>query len=226
MNREALVAGAAQLEIDLTTEILDALEGFENDLYEANKTTNLTRVPQEECWSRHFLDSMLITPLIPGGVEVLDLGSGPGLPAWPLALIRPDLKVTALDSSHKMIRFLEAHRLPNLKLELARIEDLEWSSRFDIVTGRAFAPLPILLEVAARPCRVHGAIIPYRTPNEAEMVQALPLNVIGLKLEQEVYTPLGQSETVRYFPVFRKFTRTQRPYPRPWAAIKVQPIGS
>ncbi|RYG69749.1 16S rRNA (guanine(527)-N(7))-methyltransferase RsmG, partial [bacterium] len=83
--------------------MLDRFETFEADLYEANEVMNLTRVPREECWLRHFLDSLLIAPWLPGEGSLLDIGSGPGFPAWPLALARPELQVTALDSSGKML---------------------------------------------------------------------------------------------------------------------------
>ncbi|HZH99340.1 MAG TPA: RsmG family class I SAM-dependent methyltransferase, partial [Fimbriimonadaceae bacterium] len=110
--------------ITLDEGMLHAFEQFEEDLYRSNAVMNLTRVPREECYLRHFLDSLLFHDLIPAGASVLDIGTGPGFPAWPLALCRKDLHVLALDSSGKMLGFLRRHPLPNLEVVQERAE--EW----------------------------------------------------------------------------------------------------
>lgn len=160
MNRTALLQGAAQLGLALSSPALQAFEEFEAGLYAANEVMNLTRVPQGECHLRHFLDSLLVAPEIEPGATVLDIGTGPGFPAWPLALARPDLSVTALDSSGKMLGFLRRHPLPNLIIVEARAEDWGVRDRFDFVTGRAVAPLALQLELSAASCR----IVPRRRP--------------------------------------------------------------
>lgn len=159
------------------------LAEFEEDLYKQNEVMNLTRVPREECDMRHFLDSVLISPLIPPGSEVLDIGTGPGFPAWPLALLRPDLKVTALDSSGKMLGFLQRHPLPNLLPVQGRAEDNGWDEEFDVVTGRALAPFPAQVELSVRPCRRGGFLLPMRTPGDASTIEAFPFEKLGLILE-------------------------------------------
>jgi len=226
VNRAALHHGAQELGLDLSDEALHQLEQFEEALYVVNQQTNLTRVPREECWQRHFLDSLLVSSLIPIGVHVLDIGTGPGFPAWPLALARPDLTVVAADSAHKMTDFLRQFPLPNLIVAAVRIEEQRWSQEFDLITGRAFAPLAVMLEVASRACRVGGAIVPFRTPIEQPLAQAFPAEKLGLYLESNVLVRLSGTDVVRYFPTFRKQTRTPQPYPRPWAKIKKNPISA
>src|ERR1041384_4679794 len=133
--------------LELTPEQVAQFEAFEAKLYEANAVMNLTRVPREECWLRHFVDSLLFQDLIPLNARVLDIGTGPGFPAWPLACARPDLQVTALDSNGKMLGFLRSQPLPNLEVVQERAEEWGAFERFGVVTGRALAPLPVQIEL-------------------------------------------------------------------------------
>jgi 16S rRNA (guanine527-N7)-methyltransferase len=212
---------------DLATELtklgltadLEAIAAFEDDLYAQNAVMNLTRVPREEAWLRHILDSLLIAEFIPQGCSVLDIGTGPGFPAWPLALARPDLTVTAMDSSGKMLGFLRRHPLPNLSIEQGRAEELGLQEAFDVVTGRALAPLAIQLELSARPCRKGGMVLPMRTPNDLPEIERLA-SVLGLDLEEVHRRTLPVIDAERVFPVYRKVEKTPHGYPRPWAKIR------
>lgn len=213
--------------ITLTTELerlgltldAEAVAAFEGDLYAQNEVMNLTRVPREECWLRHVLDSLLIAEFIPQGSTVLDIGSGPGFPAWPLALARPDLTVTALDSSSKMLGFLRRHSLPNLRIEQGRAEEVGLTDAFNVVTGRALAPLPIQLEISARPCRKGGILLPMRTPNDLAEIERLS-SVLGLELETVHHRTLPVIHAERVFPVYRKVHNTPAGHPRPWAKMR------
>lgn len=214
---------AAELErLGLTVD-LDAVAAFEDDLYAQNAVMNLTRVPREECWLRHILDSLLIAEFIPVGASVLDIGTGPGFPAWPLALARPDLKVTAMDSSGKMLGFLRRHPLPNLTLLQGRAEESGLKDAFEVVTGRALAPLPIQLELSARPCRTGGIVLPMRTPNDLAEIERLS-EVLGIELESIHRRTLPVIDAERVFPVYRKVKNTPPGYPRPWAKMRDKPF--
>jgi len=202
---------------------LDAVAAFEEDLYVQNAVMNLTRVAREECWLRHILDSLLIAEFIPKGASVLDIGTGPGFPAWPLALARPDVQVTALDSSGKMLGFLRRHPLPNLTALQQRGEELLLADAFDVVTGRALAPLAILLELSARPCRKGGIVLPMRTPNDLPEIERLS-SVLGLELEVVHRRTLPVIDAERVFPVYRKKKNTPPGYPRAWAKMREKPF--
>lgn len=222
LDRERLSSLSAERGVPLDEGQLDRFEAFEAALYEANEVMNLTRVPRDECWLRHFLDSLLIAPLLPQGAEVLDLGTGPGFPAWPLANARPDLKVTAVDSSGKMLGFLYTQPLPNLEVLQGRAEEWEEREAFDVVTGRALAPLAIQVEISAGLAKTGGAVIPMRTPNDdPEDVDLAPL---GLRLEGVEEAELPVLQAPRTFPVYRKISRTQEEFPRRWAEIKDAPL--
>lgn len=223
MNRELFQEACHGLGLSLSQLQIDQFENFEQNLYESNEVMNLTRVPREECWLRHFIDSLLIHDLIPEGSSVLDIGSGPGFPAWPLACARPDLKLVALDSSGKMIGFVLKNLLPNLHGTQARAEEWPMRDSFDIVTGRAVAPLAIQLELSAPLCKLGGAIIPMRTPAELEQIER-DYMALGVELESIKERTLPGTDVVRLFPVFRKTTPTPKRYPRSWAEIRKQPL--
>lgn len=224
MNAEAFVRECSQLRLAISPETLAQFSEFESDLYLQNKTRNLTRVPQEECWIRHFLDSLLICSLIPESASVLDIGCGPGFPSWPVAAARPDLLVTALDSSGKMLDFLRRHPLPNLAIVQDRAETWGVRNRFDFVIGRAVAPLSVQLEISAAPLRMGGFAVPMRTPTDRSEVNRLANNPLGLRLVDIADAELPVLRAMRLFPVFEKVGRTPETYPRSWAEIRHRPI--
>lgn len=211
--------------IALSDDQVRLFERFLDDLYAQNRVMNLTRVPEDEAELRHLVDSLLFHDLVPHGSEVLDLGTGPGFPAWPLACARPDLRVTALDSSGKMLGFLRRHPLANLDILEARAEEYSVTGRFDVVTGRAVAPLAVQLEISARPCARGGAVIPMRTPSERPAAEAFHARELGLVLESIHERTLPELNAPRMFPVFRKVQPTPSGYPRRWAEIKRKPLG-
>jgi 16S rRNA (guanine527-N7)-methyltransferase len=212
-----------ELGLNLSLDQLDQFQEFEEKLYEANAVMNLTRVPREECWLRHFVDSLLFQDLIPHGASVLDIGAGPGFPAWPLACARPDLQVVAIDSSGKMMGFLSKNLLSNLQSLTVRAEEWNTSQSFDAVTGRALAPLGIQIELSAPRCKVGGTVIPMRTPAETPLMRA-DVTMLGLELLTIRERPLPGTDVIRAFPVYRKIAETPARYPRPWAEIKRRPV--
>jgi 16S rRNA (guanine527-N7)-methyltransferase len=170
------------------------------------------------------VDSLLIVDLIPQNARVLDVGSGPGFPAWPLACMRPDIHVTALDSSSKVIEFLKSVSLPNLTPIQVRAEDFDQREKFHLVTGRAVAPLSIQLEISAPYCMREGTVIPFRTPSEEEEIQRFPAHKLGLKLTEVLHRVLPTTEIVRVFPIFKKVETTSLIYPRIWSQMKRNPL--
>jgi len=197
-----------------------ALAGFLDALYTWNEQKNLTRVPREEAAVRHVADSLLILDLIPNGAEVVDLGTGPGFPAWPIAWARPDTRVTAVDSNGKMLDFLRSQPLPNLTVVQVRAE--EWGVReaFDVATGRALAPMAAQLELSAPLVRVGGIVAPLRSSSEE--FAAYP--ALGLELESVLERTLPDGSAARRIPVYRKARKTPGKYPRRWAEMKKNPL--
>ena len=202
------------------------LESYLGALYLANQTMNLTRIPREEAVVKHLIDSLLPHRLFPIGSSVVDLGTGPGLPAWPLACARPDLKVVAVDSTAKAVEFLRSMPLAGLSVLLQRAEEGVRREAFDVATGRAFAPLGIQLEASAPWVKVGGIVAPYRTAAEEEECRAFVHGQLGLELEDLIHLDLPGGAGRRLFPIYRKIRPTPMEFPRPWARMKKNPLKS
>ncbi len=224
MNRTEFHNQAKAIGLELSERQLDDFDSFEERLYEVNKTTNLTRIPKEECWIRHFLDSLLFAQFIPAGSLVLDIGTGPGFPAWPLACARPDVTVTALDATAKMLDFLRGSPLPNLTVVQFRAEEFYRKDHFDVVTGRALAPLSVQLELSACLAKLGGFVIPMRTPSDHNEIERFRHNKLGLELESVHRIQLRRSDVERIFPIYRKSAPTPKKYPRSWAEVRNKPL--
>ena len=141
----------------LTDEIADSYYRFADLLVETNKTTNLTAITEDkDIVLKHFIDCAAVFKFIPQGAKVIDVGCGAGFPSIPLAIIRSDIFITALDSTGKKIDFVTkaAHELnlSNLTAICARAEDFAAENResFDVSTSRAVARLNILSELSLR----------------------------------------------------------------------------
>ena len=120
-----------------------------------NKVYNLTSVRDTDVMvSRHLLDSLTVLPFLTGH-SLLDVGSGAGLPGIPIAIARPDLAVTLLDSNSKKTRFLQQAKaelgLGNVTVIRERIEQASLPE-FDLVTARAFSTLADIIDLTERHC--------------------------------------------------------------------------
>lgn len=225
MSDPTFAAEAEQLGIALSPETIEQLFEFLDTLYAANEHINLTRVPRDEAPRRHLLDSLIVSTLIPERSRVLDIGAGAGFPSVPLAIARPDLEVTALDSHAKSLDFIRSLGLSNVETLWSRAESVASREAYDVVTGRAVAPLAIQLELSAGPCCLGGMVLPLRTGVERESIDRLDVSPLGLTLEAVRDYILPGADTPRLIPVYRKTSRTPKLFPRPWAQIKREPIG-
>ena len=136
----------------VSRETLARLKAYADVLTDWNARHNLvSKNSLADLWRRHFWDSAQLTPLIPAGAKSLaDLGSGAGFPGLVLAAMLPNLAVTLFEATAKKCAFLQAaaERMGlSVAIENARMEDLP-PRAFDVVTARAVAPLPRLLEYA------------------------------------------------------------------------------
>jgi 16S rRNA (guanine527-N7)-methyltransferase len=215
-----------QMGLELDQYRIAAFDLFEDSLYKANEVMNLTRVPKDECRLRHFIDSLLWHDLIFHGAKVLDIGCGPGFPCWPLANARADLTLAGLDSSGKMLGFLRTQSLPNLHIIQCRSEESGIREEYDVVTGRALAPLAVQLEVSAAPCNVGGLVIPMRAASDEESIAHIDPALLGLRLRSVEKRLLPIIDAPRLFPVYEKIHKTPAKYPRRWGEIKKAPLFS
>lgn len=149
--RQVLEQALTPLNIRLTDEQLTQLLAYHQLLVKWNKAYNLTAVRNpREMIGRHLVDSLSVLPWIRDG-RLLDVGSGPGLPGIPLAICRPDLDVTTLDSNGKKTRFQQQVKielgLKNLTVINGRVEQVD-ADPFDQVISRAFASVADMLKLS------------------------------------------------------------------------------
>lgn len=170
-----------------------------------NRTYNLTGVRDPaEMVSRQLLDSLSILPLL-NGREIVDVGSGPGLPGIPLAVARPELRFTLLDSNSKKCRFVEQAkielRLPNLTVVRSRVEQFEPDNLFDTVLSRAFASLPEMLELSAHLVASDGCILAMKGALHQQEIETAAKKWGGIRIHTlEVPDTIAERHAI----VFRK----------------------
>ena len=137
---------------DVSRETLARLKAYADLLTDWSARHNLVaKSTLPDLWHRHIWDSAQLAPLLPPDTRTLaDLGSGAGFPGLVLAAMRPDIAVTLHEATTKKCAFLQAaaDRMGlHVTIENARMEELP-RRPFDVVTARACAPLPLLLEYA------------------------------------------------------------------------------
>lgn len=159
----ALRSGCEALGLALDERALERLARLSDELQRWNKTYNLTAVDDPAgILTHHLLDSLSAAPLL-AGTTVADVGTGGGFPGLPLAIARPDLRFTLIDTVEKKLRFV-AHAartlgLANVTPQHARVEQLAPATAFDTVITRAFAPLPRLCAWVRPLCDGHTTVI-------------------------------------------------------------------
>ncbi|CAN5406706.1 16S rRNA (guanine(527)-N(7))-methyltransferase RsmG [soil metagenome] len=123
-------------------------------------------------WSRHLVNSAVLAPLVPEGATVCDIGSGAGLPGLVLAIARPDLAITLVEPLLRRTTFLdevvEELGLGHVEVVRGRADALHGSATFDVVTSRAVAPLPRLLDWSMPLVARGGALLALKGSSAAE----------------------------------------------------------
>ncbi len=140
-----LMSGAAAMDIQLSDLQASLLVEYIQLFHKWNKTYNLSSIRNIESQvDRHLLDSLSVAPYIEAD-NVIDVGTGGGLPGIPLAIMFPEKKFTLLDSAGKKTRFLfqvkTQLKLDNVQVENRRVESFQPEHLFDAVISRAFASL-------------------------------------------------------------------------------------
>jgi 16S rRNA (guanine527-N7)-methyltransferase len=143
---QVLGEGIAEMQLEVSPAQQEQLMDYLGLMFKWNSVYNLTslRDPMQMV-THHLLDSLAAVPAFAGARNVLDVGSGGGLPGIVLAIVRPDMKVSMIDTVHKKTAFLTQVKaelgLANVTVYTARVEQLQVSEKFDVITSRAFADL-------------------------------------------------------------------------------------
>jgi len=143
--------GIQAAQLDIPAQTIQKLLDYLALMQKWNKVHNLTAVRNaDEMVTVHLLDSLVILPFI-DGQNLLDVGSGAGLPGIPLALCLPHLQVTVIDSNSKKVSFMRQVKaelaIPNLEVLSGRVEDIVPTKQFEIIISRAFSELSLFLSL-------------------------------------------------------------------------------
>ena len=159
-----IAEGLAAMGVDLPGAARERLEQHLNLIARWNRVHNLTAVREtEQMVVLHLLDSLSVLPYLESAASVLDVGTGPGLPGVPIAIARPDARVTLLDSSHKKCAFLQQAKtelgLANVEVVRDRVENWKPAQKFDAVVSRAFSDLADFVAQAQHLVAPGGSLI-------------------------------------------------------------------
>lgn len=203
----------------LDDKMTERFETYYRFLVSENEKYNLTAITEhDEVWCKHFADSMLGSKFVPHGASLVDVGCGVGFPSVPLAIARPDIRPTLVDSLTKRVNFcteLCGKVGVSANVVHARAEDFAKDNRqrFDVAVARAVAPLNILLEYLAPLVRVGGSVVAYKTDESEVALAKNAANILGLTFvsANRFVLPDGSN---RCLLEYKKVKNTPLVYPR------------
>ncbi|MES2902501.1 MAG: 16S rRNA (guanine(527)-N(7))-methyltransferase RsmG [Pseudomonadota bacterium] len=196
-----LANGIKDLELDLNQQQHEQLLDYLALLFKWNSVYNLTSVRDPmQMMTHHLLDSLAAVPAFQGAKNVLDVGAGGGLPGIVLAIARPEMKVSLIDTVHKKTAFLTQVKaeleLANVTVYTMRVENLQVAQKFDVITSRAFADLSDFVNWSAHVLDDGGRFIALkgtapreeqeRLPAQWKVEKLQPLQVPGLQAERHL----------------------------------------
>lgn len=216
--------------LSLTDKQASELEKYVDLIKETNAKFNLvSKSALENLYEEHIADSLSFGLLdlddynLTPEFSLIDIGSGGGFPAIPIAILYPESVVACLDSVGKKMNFLkEVSEKLSRKLDIQndRIENLardkKYRELFDIVTARALSGLNVLLEYSIPFLKVGGILVAYKTQADADEIDKLQnvCKILGCEVDKIHYYDLDGKDLKRCLIVFRKTKPTNDKYPR------------
>lgn len=218
--------------LELSEEQYEKLDIYAEFLVEYNEKVNLTAITEpDEILKKHFIDSVLMLKFvdIPRDSSMIDVGTGAGFPSVPIAVFRPDIKLTLLDSLNKRTIFLEklCEKL-GVKAEIihGRAEEVskneKYREQFDVSCARAVANMAVLSEFCLPFVKVGGNFIAMKGPNENIETSEKAVKILGGKLAAQIDYELFDEQ--RKIVVAEKISQTATKYPRNSGKIKKNPL--
>lgn len=204
---------------------------------EKNKQLNLSAIRDEKgIVIKHLIDSLLLTKCMDFSQihTAIDIGSGGGFPALPLAIYFPNLKVTVNDAIQKKMKAVkemsEELKITNIETLVGRAEELahrkDLREQFDVVTLRAVALIPIALEYACGFVKPNKYIVLYKGNTYKEELEAAKnaMKVLSLKLEKVCTFDLPENSGQRAILIYKKTKKLSSIYPREIGTPKKYPL--
>ena len=225
------------VEVDLSDDKIEKLYELTRIMLEVNASMNLTAITEEKAIIlKHYVDSLTVSKYIPKNAKIIDVGCGAGFPCLPLAIFRPDLDITALDSTAKRIKYIDdtANKLniANIHAVADRAEEYgkknEYRESFDIATARAVAALPILSELCLPFVKVGGAFVSMKaSQGEREAIDAKnAIKLCGGEIKAIDKLELLSDDTSESRTIISvsKIASTPAKYPRHYSQISKKPL--
>lgn len=182
--RDRLDAGLKSLDMRLDVGKREQLLHYIALLDKWNKVYNLTAVREpERMIGLHILDSLSVLPHLGDCSNIIDVGTGGGLPGIPLAITNPAVRVTMLDTIVKKTTFVRQAigdlGLKNAEVVTGRVESYQPAIKFDCVISRAFAELKDFVEGASHLCTVGGAMLAMKGVYPHDEISRLPAGFVA-----------------------------------------------
>lgn len=206
-------------------------------ILEVNKVHNLTAIRDVPgVITKHFADSLTIAKYVPQGASLLDVGTGGGFPALPLAVARPDVQITAIDSTAKKIAHVQSTAqkfgFENVTAISCRAEDFAKTTAresFDVVTARAVSELRILCEITLPFVKIGGTLIAMKGASgdkELADAQSAIQKLGGKVMQTEQFTLKDENgnQEDRCIILIQKAHPTPHNFPRQYAQILKKPL--
>lgn len=226
---------AATFGLSLTRQQCEYFDTYSNFLLEYNEKVNLTAITDpNEMVIKHFVDSILPLALteISQGASLIDVGTGAGFPGIPLKIMRPDIRLTLLDSLNKRLVFLkelsallgQENTLVHARAEMAGI-NYALRGRFDYATARAVAQLSVLCEYCLPLLKVGGKMLAFKGPDCGTEITSAK-NAIQLlgghitDIREYALADQGQRTLI----VIKKVNSTPGKYPRQRVKLNEKPL--
>lgn len=232
--REALEKALTEMGLSLDEQAIATLLRYDELLLEGNAVMNLTTVTEaKDVAEKHFADSLfpLCHDRIKENATLIDVGAGAGFPGLVLAIARPDLKVTLLDSTQKRVRFLqETAKTLGVSVNCvhARAEDAarqkQFRDHFDVATSRAVAGANELLELCMPFVKIAGTALCYKGQGSKEEFAAASRALQALQGKIVAIDEGSFSWGSRSLVVVEKTAATPKTYPRKAGTPHAKPL--
>jgi 16S rRNA (guanine527-N7)-methyltransferase len=193
---QVLGEGIAEMRLPVSPAQQDTLLDYLALMFKWNSVYNLTslRDPMQMV-THHLLDSLAAVPAFAQAKNVLDVGSGGGLPGIVLAIVYPGTEISMIDTVHKKTAFLTQVKaelgLANVTVYTARVEQLEVSDKFDVITSRAFADLSDFVNWSSHLLAQGGRYVALKGVAPEDERQRLPVDWKVSKVEALQVPRLG-----------------------------------
>ena len=230
--RDTLTRGLPELGVEL--KYIEQLEDFSSMLVKKNEVMNLTGITEpREVATLHLLDSLSLLPLADlSGKKIIDVGTGAGFPGVPLKIVLPESHVTLLDSLNKRVAFLQescdALGLSAVDCVHARAEEFGHREEYDYAVSRAVAALPVLCELCLPLIKVGGEFLAMKSSHTEEEINEAKaaIAILGGAITEVIDYTIPTTDIVHRVVRIRKEKPTPKKYPRRFAQIKKQPLGT